>query len=852
MTSLAPESAPVAATPTGGPERRSWRSEAIDVGFVAVAVALGLIGFGTVYESPGYLVAGGVGIVAGAAIGWWTGRTRQPALVVAAAALAAFFLLGGPAALGSVASGGVFPNAAVLKGLVDGAVRGWAKLLTVVPPAGESGNLLVVPFVCGLVGSLLASTTAVRGTRRFWTLTPIVAVLVVSILFGSAEPASLILQGALFAGLMAGWVALRHASSNRLAMWRGGRTRMVGATAMLGLSVLGAASIGGNLPKAGEHERFILRERAQPPFDPKEYPSPLNGYRSYVSEKKKTTLFTVDGLRAGDRLRLAVLDRYDGVVFGVAGSEGERGSASGYFARIGGELTPEKDGAHREVTVHVDDYSDVWVPTVGELVDVSFSGRRTAELEDAFRYNQATDAGALIGGLRRGDQYRLDVVIPPEVDDARIKKLGLGSAPVLQPDTTEPVKKRAVALTKDVTSANAGAIVASLAAKLREGGYTDGGEGDPVQVPPGHHAQRLESFIKPDVIQQWAGNGEQYSATAAIMAQTLGVPTRVVMGFAPKVAGSGPVGITGADVDAWIEVNLAGVDWVPVLTTPQARNPPEAVTPPVPNQASRGGTPPPPPPVTVPVTDVDSAEKPKDRKDRKEREDARESAGGIPTAVIVGGTAVGIPVLLIGGAAALILALKRRRARRRRTVGPPSRRVAAGWLEITDLARDLGQPVPAASTRREVAQLLDAASVEQLARGADSAVFAAGEPSESTVDAFWEGVGETKAALLDRLGRVERTKARLNLTSLRVRSDESRLRPLNGSASTTNGRSAPAPTPGPLAGRGAAHGAVPDGDRATIAETGGVHGDAATIRTDPNRHDGRDGHDGHDDTVVRS
>lgn len=153
--------------------------------------------------------------------------------------------------------------------------------------------------------------------------------------------------------------------------------------------------------------------------------------------------------------------------------------------------------------------------------------------------------------------------------------------------------------------------------------------------------------------------------------------------------------------------------------------------------------------------------------------------GSLPTAVLIGGTAVALPLLLIGGTTAFIVGLKRRRARRRRETGPPSRRAAAGWLEVTDLVRDLGRPMPRTGTRREVAGLLGGEHLGDLAVAADRAVFDDGEPTEEEVAGYWSRVEATRSSMLGELGRIRRIKAVLNLTSLRGRDDERRLRPID-------------------------------------------------------------------------
>src|SRR5690606_25475271 len=85
------------------------------------------------------------------------------------------------------------------------------------------------------------------------------------------------------------------------------------------------------------------------------------------------------------------------------------------------------------------------------------------------------------------------------------------------------------------------------------------------------------------------GDGEQYAAAAALMIREMGVPARVVLGFVPgsgddeegdddtppPTTRDGAVEIRGSDVQAWVEVALAGHGWVPFDVTPPRTQTPE-------------------------------------------------------------------------------------------------------------------------------------------------------------------------------------------------------------------------------------------------------------------------------------
>jgi hypothetical protein len=168
-------------------------------------VLTGLYGFGRAYGGFTYLLVGSLGVLLGAVLSVVTDRLRAPAIAVAAATAIVFFAIGGPIALSGptvlrdpIAA---VPTAESVRELADAAVRGWSRLLTVLPPAGRTGNLMVIPYLLGLVATVTAYALARRVTRVWAPLGVPVVVLALSILFGTDQPVSLLIQGGGFAAL---------------------------------------------------------------------------------------------------------------------------------------------------------------------------------------------------------------------------------------------------------------------------------------------------------------------------------------------------------------------------------------------------------------------------------------------------------------------------------------------------------------------------------------------------------------------------------------------------------------------------------------------------------------------------
>ena len=792
----------VAAATMSRPRSRTAPLDLLDIAGVATLTSIGLYGFRSSFGGWRFLVVGIVGLAVGVAIGALGVRRRLPAVVMAAATVLAFLLLSGLAQPRSAIARVLPSPQTVVDGLMLG-VRGWARLLSTRPPVGSASGLLVVPLLCGLVAGILGYSFARRTRSIVGSVAGPSVVLALGILFGVDQPVSLIVQGSLFAGLAVAWIAARRARDRALVHGRSGRRRFVSAVAMVALASAAAYVVSSVLPFAHANPRFTLRERSEPPFDPLVYPSPLNGYRQYRDSKatKDAVYFSVTGLPEGARLRLAVMDDYDGLVWLAAGSPSANDPASGNFERVGDVIpaapqtrVPQKSDTRATITIDVAAYAqvqgNVWIPGIGSDVGagvvtaVHFEGPRKVQLEDQFRFNKSTGTGVIIGGVSEGDKVVLDVALPVKLTADTLAGAGKGT-PLREINRTnyseEILKKVTTYLTGQATTADGSVPPAAAvgndkpylqieklrAALIEEGSYSDGNEDDPRPLPPGHSVSRLARFLgdKAGIV----GNYEQYAATLALMARNVGIPARVVLGFVPK--GSGTVDVHGRDTQAWVEVNLAGIGWVTIDATPDEN---KALTdkPPVKRKVPNLDVQPP-PPTSVPQADanaVSQLDKNDEKKADKKKDDApKAKKRGLSTPVLVASAAVGGPVALGLLAAAGIVLAKSRRRRRRLRRGPPAERIAGSWREVVDRARDLGRELPFGATRREAALVLANHQSGRAAMLADAAVFGPSAPDDVAVATVWSAADEARQALAAPFGVVRRLRAHLSPRSLRRR-----------------------------------------------------------------------------------
>ena len=741
------------------------REEIVDAAFLVSSVALGLYGFRATYGDLGFLAGAAVGLAVGVAIAHVALRLALPWLAAVSTSVVAFFALGGGVVLRSTALGGVVPTRETLSTLVGTSIHGWRELLTLLPPIGSSGPLLVIPYLLGMAAGVFGYLLARRTRSSLLPALVPAGVLAAAILFGTPQPASLLLQGTVFAAVILAWASVRHA--RRSIVTAGGTRslwRRAEAVAMLVLAAAGAKTVAAHLPFAHSRDRVVLRNYVQPPFDPSAYPSPLSGFHKYVTPAKpggtglrNTALFTVKGLPAGARIRLATMDVWDGIAWGVTG-------ASGSFARVGPRIPQPAAGKTATVRITVDGYDDVWVPDAGstEAIDFLGAGSRPAALRDAFRYDLTTGTAVEPLYLQKGDSYSLDAVIPRAPSAAQLNgAVRVGSAEFSslpgEAVAAQSLRLASVAkkLTAGVKNASDYATLQAVAAALKRGAYSDA----PKVSLPGNGLSRMKDFFGKS---QLVGNDEQYAAGFALVAEQLGYSARVVLGAVPEADGV----VKGTDIHAWPEVEFSGaVGWVPFDVTPPKTQHPSPNPPQVLYQNRQPNRVPPavpaPPPANESSVDTSAA---------SSKSTKKKSAHHGPSIVFVVAVRVartaGPPIgtiLAIMGAIVLAKLLRRRRRRRR---GSPADRVSAGWRELVDLAVDLGADRPGRDTRRRVARSLGQAEITAMAHAADAVTFGPHDPDNQAASGYWAAVEETRARILGRLSRRRRLAASLSLASL--------------------------------------------------------------------------------------
>ena len=833
--------------------------------YVLLGAALAVVAAWPIYQHPQVIVVGAVGAAVGLLCALGGRALRLPFWADLVAAVAGYLLVAVPVAIPSAFPGRWFTG---LRDAALGVVTGWKDIVTVEPPLGAYQAVLIPFLVVMLFGSYAAARVAASDRARVLAPVVLLAMFGFGIAFGSSALAEqyapgripvlpvvgvvtvgkvLVASAIVLVVLSLVWLAVRARRTRAEALARASGVSQSGvavrggsgwavarraalATAMVAVAVVGAGFVA--IP-AAQAQREVIRDHVSPLELPTQQASPLSAYRGWLSAASyDTELFTVEAPEGVDRVRLVVMDAYDGTRFLV--SQRPDGSR---FTRIRG--TAASGGEPITVTVGPG-YAEPWVPLPGDRTSpVAFpaGGDRAAVLEDALYYSTDDSLAIVVApradattGLAAGDRIAVSGVVPAGARD-RIASAP-GGAPLegvdwdLLPSLLEWIE--------DQNAGSGGSAVLTLVDRLRERGYLshglllDDAEGSEwfqdlqsrageyvfKESRAGHSVQRLETLfgqLNDRAAQARAegaesggyvagvGDDEQFAAAAALIAWAKGVPARVVLGvrlddaaqdgavpIMPAVAacegeGSGVHACAGRNVSAWIEIGVGG-EWLPLDTSPQFTT--------LPAETDRGASPP--EFGTTPERPASSViDPPGAVKNRVESEAAEDSAAGpilsqsAMQAIRIAAIAAGAAALLLVPLGVVVGAKALRRSRRR--AGEPEAAIVGAWEELVDGCVDLRLlPRAAGGTRAQIANRIDDPVARQLAAIADRAVFGPSEPTGADRDLAWRMIEEEGKRLRRDVPFWQRLRGRLSpasfLRHLRPTSARRTLEPDQGGA----------------------------------------------------------------------
>lgn len=812
----------------------------IDAGYVLVGGLLAVAAAWPIHQHPQAILVGVAGVLLGTGVAVAGRMLRLPWWTDAAAVALVYLLVAVPLAVPSA-----FPSR-ILQGLRDavfGVVLGWKQLVTLDLPVGDYQAVLVPLLVVTLFGSYAAARVA-TSARGSMVVPPVllVGMFGFGVAFGTAEIGApyaigriptlpligtlavyqaLILAAILLVLATLGWLALRNRQSRREALARAAGIAQNRVTvnrssgwallrrggAAVGMIALALAVAGAVAVPAMGLGRDVVRNGMKPVELSLPESSPLSSYRDWIADARfDATLFTVEAPESVDRLRLAVMDDYDGNRFEISDPQGDS-----RFTRLpGGEGEPGT-----EVTVTVGEgYAEPWVPTPGDVqgaVEFPAGGDRALELADSVYYAKDQSIAVVLAerpdgsaGLAAGDVV---AVSGEAVQDARGRIAAATGGDPIHGVSDETYPQLLAWIAAQAPTSDGNGLLALIDA-LRSRGYLSHALTDPdgaawyedvtLRVPDfefkesrsGHTTARIEALfaqlldrerqagVDADDAALVAGIGddEQFATAAALIAWAQGFEARVVLGVhlqedramlppdgsEPSVEACAATGrirsCEGRNVAAWIEVQVGG-QWVPLDTSPQLSS--------IPQENNEGEQPPPhgtePERPTSDVIDPPTAA----RADGDAGAADPEASDGLPPAAFpairIAGLSVAAASLVALPSVVLLVGKSVRRTRRR--ADDPELGIVGAWDEYLDDCLDLGIVEAPQGTRRQIATAIGSPVAAQLAAVADLAVFGDTVPVEEQRELAWSLVERERKALREGVPFIVRLRAALAPTS---------------------------------------------------------------------------------------
>jgi transglutaminase-like putative cysteine protease len=296
-----------------------------------------------------------------------------------------------------------------------------------------------------------------------------------------------------------------------------------------------------------------------------------------------------------------------------------------------------------------------------------------------------------------------------------------------------------------------------------------------IDVPARYTTSSVEDWLT-DVGNPYVRTGycEQFATSMALMARTLGVPSRVVLGFTPgEPINDTTVVVTGTNAHSWVEIWVPELGWMAFDPTPRAGFAASTANDEI---ADILGFSPDdyiddiPEPVFV---DAEGGQAGPDdgRFDRQDSVDRFRGAGG--GSEDGDSTGFGLPswsretaivfavLALIVGTTPLIKVLRRRRLSRRLAQGD----IQAAWADITSRLADLGETIDPANTPLEAASHIDEAFVP-LARTYGDTFYGDHEVSTAVIDRATDQQLMAHRHITTRYSRLDRARAAYRPTML--------------------------------------------------------------------------------------
>jgi transglutaminase-like putative cysteine protease len=497
--------------------------------------------------------------------------------------------------------------------------------------------------------------------------------------------------------------------------------------------------------------------------------SPLVDIQTRLIDQADLELFAVRSPRPS-YWRLMALDEFDGQIWGSSYGTDD----------AGGELPRAVESHARTETVTqkitVSALAAVWLPAAFEPAAIDAGATEVG-------WDEESSTLLVERGVATSDGLTYDIqsAIPQwTADELRTASSdvpdGIAARYFQLPDDLDPAVE---ALARDVTAGATTPYDQALALQdyLRTFTYD-------LDVPLSNARDALTAFL----FDTRRGYCQQFAGAFAALARSVGIPTRVAVGFTPGIQDSDDrtlFRVRGEHAHAWDEIYLDGFGWVIIDPRP-GRAPPGAqdwLGVPAQQDAPGGDG-------TLPTTAPPAGTEPGDglaggpagdaaRDPDTNLEDLSTAAGptagrgGAGLAALVRRAVVVIGLVVAGYLMAMPTALGLQRALQRRRACTPAASVRLAWTSALDTAAAVGIPLPASLTVAEITDRLAttvpgaAGAVRTVAWHVERVAYAELAPTPDDVDAAARAGTVVQGALRAQLSFGRRIARRFDVREFR-------------------------------------------------------------------------------------
>jgi transglutaminase-like putative cysteine protease len=385
-------------------------------------------------------------------------------------------------------------------------------------------------------------------------------------------------------------------------------------------------------------------------------------------------------------LRVATLSTFDGRVWQPDDQRTLPLEMDGVFSEVA--VADEVTLSQFETTVDIDTLSSAWLP-------VSFPATAVEGLDGQWRampYNRTVMSE---NATTRDQEYRVTTQVPrPTREQIQASDAGgpAGEATYAIPaDMPEMIAQTAQTVT--AAAGNDYDRLVALQSWFRGDEFTYSLSAPVEEGFDGTGVDAIAAFLT-----QKEGYCVHFASSFAVMARSLGMPARIVVGYLPGTALSDVVDgqtvfqVTSDQLHSWPEVHFEGIGWVPFEPTKSLGSPTSFL----PQATSAGGTA---DDLTADQSTADAATPSPTVTGPAGGPNAEDQAltGTSERPLTSGpGLAITLAVLVVLAAPAVIRAALRERRRSAAARGD----AAAAWLAVREAAIDVGISVPASESPR--------------------------------------------------------------------------------------------------------------------------------------------------------